>query len=304
MAPGQGALRIGLLNNMPRKAAGTTERQIAALLAQSGRQVRLRCFTLGLPAGEDPGGSYEKLDRLLDSELDGLIVTGAVPVANSVQEEPAWPGLARVVDWASRNTVSTIWSCLAAQAAVYRLDGVARDKLPQKLSGLFTCDVAGSHPVLAEMPPRWSVPHSRYNDLAVTQLARNDYTILSHGPRIGADLFSKRVERSDFLFLQGHPEYAADALSLEYRRDVRQFIRGERAGHPALPDGYFDKDTASELGRLKDHTLARPSPAMLPALDQLIAEASLPNWQHSAMALFRGWLAMIAVQRADLPCPA
>ena len=159
-APGQGTLRIGLLNNMPRKAVEPTERQIAGLLAQSGRPVQLRCFTLGRPAGEVADGKYETLEILLDTDLDGLIVTGAVPVANSVQEEPPWAGLASVVDWAARNTVSTIWSCLAAQAAVYRLDGVARNKLPEKLSGVFTCDAVGAHPVLATMPRRWTVPHS------------------------------------------------------------------------------------------------------------------------------------------------
>jgi homoserine O-succinyltransferase len=307
-APDTGdVLRIGLLNNMPRKAVQPTEHRIAGLLAAAtGRVIRLRCFALGSGgASQWPllGAHYEPLESLLGDELDGLIVTGAVPVAESVQDEPAWPGLAQVVDWASRNTVSTIWSCLAAQAAVFRLDGVPRRRLPDKLSGVFACEAAGDHPLLSGMPQRWTVPHSRWNDIDAGQLAGHGYTILSHGERIGADLFTKPVGRSQFLFIQGHPEYGPDCLYREYRRDVRQFIRGERASHPALPEAYFDPATADALAGIQRRTEDRPNLAMLSLLDEAAAGARGHAWHEPAVQLYRGWLAMIAARRAAGAAP-
>ena len=72
---------------------------------------------------------------LLADRLDGLIVTGTEPRAPLLQEEPYWPTLTKVVDWAEEHTVSTIWSCLAAHAAVLHLDSVQRRPLRKKHQG-------------------------------------------------------------------------------------------------------------------------------------------------------------------------
>ncbi len=89
-------------------------------------------------------------------------------------------------------------------------------------------------------------PHSRLNDLDPAALSARDYRVLSASPKVGADIFVKRLG-SLFVFLQGHPEYDSESLLREYRRDVTRFLRGERPDFPAFPENYFD---ASLEGRL------------------------------------------------------
>src|SRR5579862_1431475 len=198
---------------MPDSALQTTERQFRELLgAVSGdRQVRLRFFSIADVPRQEAGrsyvaGEYEDIGELWGSGVDGLIVTGTEPRANSLHEEPYWRTLTRLVDWAEENTCSTVWSCLAAHAAVRYLDGVERQRFPEKLSGVFECAIAAEHPIVAGMPPRWRMPHSRHNTLPQDALGASGYETLSVSPEAGADMFVKQ-RRSLFLFVQGHPEY-------------------------------------------------------------------------------------------------
>ena len=47
--------------------------------------------------------------------------------------------MSKLVDWAKDHTASTIWSCLAAHAAVLHSDGIERRALEHKLFGVFDC---------------------------------------------------------------------------------------------------------------------------------------------------------------------
>src|SRR5581483_394092 len=124
-------LDIGLLNNMPDAALRATERQFIDLIAASAgdRIVRLHFLTLSeIARGEAESArlraAYTDFRELRGHRLDGLIVTGCEPRAERLTDEPYWNSLADVVDWAEHNTISTIWSCLAAHAAVLHLDGI------------------------------------------------------------------------------------------------------------------------------------------------------------------------------------
>lgn len=298
-------LVIGLVNNMPPSAKRATEAQFTALLqaASHGREVRLLVFA-GPPlpgAAADPPAGHEKLEALWDTRLDGLIVTGAEPRAASMADEPFWPVLARLIDWAAERTVSTIWSCLAAHAVAYRLDGLGRQLRPRKLSGVFTCSRAADHKLLADAPPHWPVPHSRCNDLDEAALRAAGYLILSRSSATGADSFVKDVGGSLFLLLQGHPEYGADSLLGEYRRDVRRFLGGERPTHPDLPENYFADAVAAALAALRKQALRRPDPALLAAVDAAIGTAPPHRWHAPAVRLYANWLALVAARRDAAP---
>ena len=228
---------IGLVNNMPDAALQTTERQFRELLfASSHNSVRLRFFSLPeLPRGE-AGRShisqhYEDISELWTSHLDGLIVTGTEPRAPDLADEPYWPTLTKLVDWADDHAISTVWSCLAAHAAVLHIDGISRRAFREKLSGVFDCMKATDHAIVEGAPSRWRVPHSRYNELPEDALASSGYRILSRLPGTGADMFVKQ-RKTLFLFVQGHLEYDPGALLREYRRDVRRFLAGERDNYP------------------------------------------------------------------------
>ncbi len=154
-----------------------------------------------------------------------LIVTGAEPRTAVLSDELYWRSLARLVDWAEEHTVSTIWSCLAAHAAVLHLDGISRERYAAKLHGVFSCERIGDHQLLAGMPSSWGTPHSRLNTLDPDTLRAAGYDLVSISADAGADAFLKQLG-SLFVFLQGHPEYDPGALLGEYRRDVGRYLAG------------------------------------------------------------------------------
>src|SRR5437763_6144741 len=137
-------LEIGLLNNMPDSALQATERQYASLLqaAAGERLVRLHRYSLpsvvrSIEARAHIDTTYERAANLRQAGLDGLIVTGAEPKTERLSEEPYWGELTQIIDWAKTGTISTIWSCLAAHAAVLYLDGIERKRFAKKCSGVF-----------------------------------------------------------------------------------------------------------------------------------------------------------------------
>jgi homoserine O-succinyltransferase len=305
------ALTIGLVNNMPDAALKTTERQWRELLASAAGDARiaLRVFSFpDLPRSAE-GRRYvtehhEPIEHLWDGGFDGLIVTGAAPVAERLEDEPCWPTLTRLVEWAERRTTSTIWSCLAAHAAVRHIDGIERRALGLKLSGVFACEKIANHRLLAVAPPNWTAPHSRYNELPEPILRARGYHILSRSPAAGADVFIKRCG-SLFVFLQGHLEYDAGALGREYRRDVVNYVAGKSDRYPELPANYFPAEVERQMLAFRDVALRERGDALFERFPALPAMSA--PWQSAAVGLFAGWLAQLDAKRSGrfgwLPLP-
>jgi homoserine O-succinyltransferase/O-acetyltransferase len=296
------ALAIGLVNNMPDAALRSTERQFRDLLATAagGVSVTLRVFSFPdarrtAEAAQHVAKHHEPIEHLWNSDLDGLIVTGTAPVAPSLEQEPCWPNLMRLVEWAGRHTASTIWSCLAAHAAVRHIDGIERRRLSGKLSGVFECARVADHALLTMLPRRWTTPHSRYNELPEAALRARGYRILSRSPVAGADIFVKRCG-SLFVFLQGHPEYDAGALGREYRRDVAQFLAGHDGTYPDMPTGYFPPRIAAALAELRDAALSGREAGLSEYFLSLPEMTAL--WQAAATGFYTAWLAQLAAKRS------
>ncbi len=294
-------LVIGLVNNMPPAVARQTEDQFALLLqdASRGKVVRLRCFG----ARSSPDGHHEDLAALWSSQLDGLIVTGAEPHALNMVDEPLWPLLSRLTDWAAANTRSAIFSCLSAHAATHHLSGVARRRLPNKLSGVYACRPAGSHAWMAGAPATWPVVHSRHNDVAAEALQTAGYQIVSTGPGLGdndgADSFTCAAGRSQFLMLQGHPEYSADSLLREYRRDIRRYLQGERLDWPTMPVNYFDAVTEAAMLRLQHRAQGLPIAEVMWEFAAQVSTLPIPRWHQRGIALLESWLNSLSRVAAD-----
>ena len=298
----RGRLDIGLVNNMPDGALEATERQFARLLAAvSGtRDVRLHLFSLkeiprGSVARSYLAGRYGDLQALEGARLDGLIVTGAEPAAESLTEEPYWQALTRVIDWAEHNTASTVFSCLAAHAAVLHLDGIARRRLTPKRFGLFECVKVSANTLFDGAPSRMRMPHSRWNDLAEGDLRSHGYSIASRSMEAGIDAFTKPWA-SLFVFLQGHPEYDADTLGREFRRDMRRFLEGGREDAPLLPTEYFDEPTEELMARFRHQALRNRDVAIWDAFPKAwtVRSALLQAWQATSHQLFGNWLNLVA----------
>jgi homoserine O-succinyltransferase len=300
------SIELVLVNNMPDSALEATERQFAELLAAASRDmlIRVRLFALPeLPRNESARRylreTYSTFDRLWSSRPDGLIVTGTEPRAKALTDEPYWSTLTQIVDWAQYATKSAIWSCLAAHAAILHVDGIHRRPLREKRSGVFECTRTADHPIVAAMPRRFRIPHSRCNGLDQNELIAGGYTILSNSAHAGVDSFTKRIG-SAFVFFQGHPEYDAGTLLREYRRDVGRFVRGEREAYPSMPEGYFAPEATSELMMFRERALTAKSDTLMsdfPAVEHNITN----TWRSAATSIYRNWLLSLVAQEAGRP---
>ena len=296
---GAATLRIGLVNNMPKGAYLAAERQFGALMAAAarGRRVQLERFYLPgcepAPDAGQPAATQRSTREVAAAGLDALIVTGAEPNAADLGEEAFWPDLMRLVDWAERTLTPTLWSCLAAHAAVLHLDGVPRRRLDRKCSGLFdiaVVDPGDDLPAADPLGPPWRMPHSRTNAVDEAELARRGYCILTRAHAAGVDAFTREATPA-FLFCQGHPEYDADTLGQEFRRDVLRYLRGAQADLPILPQGYYDAPTAARLSELLDEAARRRSVEVMrrwPSGARLAHPE--PVWRDLAIRLCRRWL--------------
>jgi homoserine O-succinyltransferase len=203
--------------------------------------------------------------------------------------------MTRLIDWARTHTVSTIWSCLAAHAAAYRLDGIKRQRRDKKLSGVFACERFANDWSGATDARQTLVPHSRYNELPRAELEAHGYSISAVGDHVGVDVFWRR-EPSLFLFLQGHPEYDADTLLKEYRRDVLRFATGQREEYPEQPIGAFSLRARDLLDDLRARALAGKTDVETELMAILAGEKSQALWARDSTQLYRDWLALVMRQ--------
>jgi len=300
---------VGLINIMPPAAMRTIELLLRRLLDGFGASAKLhlRVFALQNSPGDAPNvpQDYEGLDELWESPasarpLDALIVTGTEARARLMTDEPCWPDLQRICDWAGENTISTIWSCFSAHAAVLHMDNIRRQPLGEKLTGVFECEKASSHPIFENMPDQWAVPHSRYNDLNEAALTASGYQILSRSRSAGVDSFIKRHKDSQFLFLQGHPEYGPERLFAEYYRDLKRFTQGQSATRPKLPENYLDQTAMSAFTALQGSMQSRPEAFSQTDFVNAVAACLNIDWQAPAQQLFTSWLCYIADRKTAL----
>ena len=297
-------LRIGLVNNMPDAALAATERQFQALVqaAAPERRVELQLFHIPEIAREADARRrldlrYRPATEVEDARLDALIVTGAEPRTAELADEPFWPALARLADFSATRGPPSLWSCLAAHGAVLHLDGMRRQVLSAKCSGVFACSptreaVQGCDPLLAGVTDPWAAPHSRSNALDEAELRACGYDILTRSVEAGVDAFVRRRPGAPpMLMLQGHLEYDPASLALEFKRDLQRFLDAEREAPPALPVGVFTPDTSVRLQALvaaaivdRRLSLAQHWPSA--------AELGLMGaaWRRPAARLVRNWL--------------
>jgi len=305
---GANCVTIGLVNNMPDAALQATERQFLDLIraATADAVVRLKLFSIAeVPRADrmrdELSVRYRDISALWNTRLDGLIVTGTEPRTAALKDEPYWPVLTKLVDWARENTASTIWSCLAAHAAVLHADGIERRPLAEKLFGVFDFEAVAGDRLMTGVAPPLRAPHSRYNDLPETALASSGYRLLSRSAAAGVDTFA-RAERSSalFLFFQGHPEYEAETLIREYRRDVGRFLRGEREQYPAPPRDYLNEEAAALAEAFRVHAVAERCARLIAEFPRKAIEAGLENtWRHSAVGIYRNWINYLKDRKAE-----
>ena len=301
---GPNCIDIALINNMPSAALEATERQFRTLLdaAAGSMMVRLTFYALPDVPRTDAGkrhvsGCYADIGDLWSSHVDGIIVTGTEPHAPNLKDEPYWGNLARLIDWAEHHTHSSIWSCLAAHAALLHMNGIVRRPHSDKRFGVFECARVSDHPLTSTVPARLHMPHSRWNEVSEDALITCGYRVLTRSDDAGVDAFLKQ-SNSLFVFFQGHPEYEAESLLLEYRRDIGRYLRHERDTYPSMPQGYFDEDTAHALTVVRERALSDRCEELLADFPTALAASKVRNtWGSAAVCLYRNWLLYLCAQK-------
>lgn len=297
-------ISIGLINNMADGALEATERQFLSLLnsASDGILIRLSLYSLpGIPRSElgarQLRDRYSSVENLWDTHLDGLIVTGREPLTPNLTDEPYWESFTKVLEWARDNTHSTVWSCLAAHAALLHMDGIVRVRSDEKHCGVLECARLSDHPLTKGTMSRFALPHSRWNGVPEKALTSCGYRVLTRAGNAGVDTFVKHLN-SLFVFFQGHPEYESNTLLLEYRRDLGRYLRGETATYPTTPRSYFDDGTVKALTVLREEALARPREELLAEATMVLENTKIENkWQGAAACIYRNWLDYICAQK-------
>jgi homoserine O-succinyltransferase len=298
---------LALINNMPDAALEDTELQFFELLdiASGDVPVILKLYSLtGLPR-TDRGqrhlnSFYFSIDDLWNSQFDGMIMTGTEPRSSDLRHEPYWPVLTEVLDWAERNTESTVLSCLAAHAGVLHSDGIDRHPLGDKQFGVFDFTKSAHHLLTDDTGEGVRFPHSRWNEVRADALTANGYLVLAQSAEGGVDSFVKMKRRSLFVHFQGHPEYGAQTLLKEYRRDIKRFLRMERETYPSMPKGYFDPAAARLLTDFREIVLSDRREELMEGFP--VASLAGPlrkTWHSSATSIYRNWLHYVLLNKSD-----
>lgn len=296
-------ISIGLINNMPDGALDATEHQFLSLLELASKDILVRLSFHALPnvprnelGARHVSKFYSSTENLRGKKLDGLIVTGREPLTPNLRNEPYWESLTEVVEWAKDNTYSTIWSCLAAHAAVLHMDGIGRVKSDEKHCGVFACECLSDHQLIADAPSSFNLPHSRWNGIPEDALTSCGYSVLTRSADVGVDTFIKQY-KSLFVFFQGHPEYESDTLLLEYRRDIGRYLRGETNTYPLMPQSYFDYRTTTALKALQNKAVSFRYEKLLAVSTATCGLRIANTWQSTAICIYRNWLEYICAQK-------
>jgi homoserine O-succinyltransferase len=312
--PGSTFLHIGLVNNMADAAMSATENQFLTLLQAAAGDMLVHLTFYALPEVErKPAGQrrvnsfYWGIEQLWEQPPeeypDGLIVTGREPLTPDLRDEAYWPSFQRVLAWTQEHARSAVWSCLAAHAAVLALDGIERVRGQHKHFGIFTCEQAAPHALLAGVPASLRLPHSRWNGVPADQLVAKGYQVLTRTSDVGVDTFIKQ-DPGLFVFFQGHPEYESETLLGEYRRDIGRYLKGEMATYPLLPSGYFEEEAERSLREIEAKAQASRRENLLGEVFSVLNGVRIHNtWRNTGVLIYRNWLEHLRTQKRHGGCP-
>lgn len=232
-------LKIALLNLMPTKI--TTETQILRLLGNSPLQVDIVLLHPATHLSKNTPQEhmikfYTHFDQIADEKFDGLIITGAPVEEMPFEEVHYWDELKQIMEWSLTNVFSTFHICWGAQAGLYYHYGVEKQRMRQKLFGVFEHRRCVRYSKLTRgFDDTFFVPHSRYTEVLTDDVRRvQELEVLSESEEAGLYLAASRDGKQ--VFVTGHPEYDARTLADEYNRDIGRGL------DIAVPKNYFAGD--------------------------------------------------------------
>jgi homoserine O-succinyltransferase len=295
-------LHVGFLNMMPDAALRITEQQFIHLVGGCNQIAQFFVHPFSIPGLRRSAEThayidkfYTTFDKLQEDGLDALIITGANIANPTLEEEPFWEPLQKVIEWAMENVTSVLCSCLATHALAKHLYGIDRQRLRNKRWGVYSHRVTRiDHPLLRNVNTHFDVPHSRNNAIMREQFEKAGLPILAESTEGDVHMATSQ-DQFRFVYFQGHPEYDFNSLLKEYKREVVRFINGEREDYPPHPENYFPGIAASiadEYHKTVLHCLQNGIP--VPPFPETQIEPHLDNtWGDTGKAIFNNWLGLV-----------
>jgi len=295
-------LHIGILNLMPDAALEATERQFMRMVGGCNRIAQFKIHLFSVPEFERSEKArahieayYETFERIKRVGLDALIITGANPVQEKLEDEPFWDSMIEIVEWAKQSVSSVMCSCLATHAIVQHYWGIKRYRLEQKRWGVYSHRIVDfDHPLVANINTRFDAPHSHVYETNSRQFRDANLRVLVSSEEADFHLATSK-DGFRFIFFQGHPEYDAISLFKEYKREVSRFVTGHRKNYPLFPEHYFSREATLILNHFRDAVLSGdagnigmadfPEQEVIPLLDD--------TWGDTGKAVVNNWLGLV-----------
>ena len=212
---------------MADEALKATERQFISLLdsASEGMPIHLSLYTLpDVPRNEASSrhiaSPYSSIDDLWEGAARWADCDWQGASGGNLTDEPYWESFTKTLAWAQENAHSTIWSCLAAHAAILHLDGIDRaEEAGEVLRHLRLC-AGGRSSVDGGNPRAFRLPHSRWNGLSEDELTSCGYSVLTTDRAMPNWTPSLNREKAFRLFPRASRiriRYSAARISARYR---------------------------------------------------------------------------------------
>jgi len=292
-------LHIGLLNMMPDAALTATEQQFIKLIGNCNQIAQFYVYPFSIPklnrgpqAREHIKKFYFDFATLQEQGLDALMITGANVANPHLDQESFWEPLIEVVRWAEHNVASVLCSCLATHALLKHRHGIERRPLPGKRWGVYNHRINWpEHPLMRDINTRFDAPHSRYNEIARSQLEQAGLTVLVESQEAGVHL-AVSPDLFHVVYFQGHPEYDAISLLKEYKREVLRFLNGELETAPPYPENYFSPEAADIAHRFIEQAMSNGNATPEFPEAQLIAQVD-NTWGDTGKAIVNNWLGLV-----------
>ncbi|KIC27304.1 homoserine O-acetyltransferase MetA [Leisingera sp. ANG-M6] len=236
------ALRIGLLNLMPKKIQ--TENQFARLIGATPLQIELSLIRMTEHQTKNTAAAhmeefYHSFQEVKHEKFDGLIITGAPIEHLDFPEVTYWEEMREVFEWTQTNVHSTFGVCWGGMAMINHFHGVKKHMLDHKAFGCFRHqNLAPASPYLRGFSDDFVIPVSRWTEMkqAEVDIAEGLKTLLG-SDEVGPCLIEDKAHRALYIF--NHFEYDSDTLKQEYDRDVAN-------GTPInVPGNYYPDDDPS-----------------------------------------------------------
>lgn len=218
-------LQIAILNIMPVKQ--DTELQLLRALSNTPLQVDVTFLNVKNHISKNTPADhlnkfYCTIDEVRNRKFDGMIITGAPVEDITFEEVDYWEEMCEIMDWAESHVTSTLHICWGAQAGLYHYYGIDKQKLPQKLFGIYEHKVANRKiPLVRGFDDVFLAPHSRHTESPREAIhACPELTVLAESDAAG--VFLAIAEGGKKIFVNGHPEYDRYTLQNEYFRDLNK----------------------------------------------------------------------------------